>query len=348
MSWEIRRIWINGNLQQRELWEGLLHACGIHREEHLDYTVGVYEGECLLATGSLYGNIIKCVAVDPQYQGTGVINGLISHLLDRVFSLGHSSCFIYTKPEAASSFFHLGFQEIARVEGKLVFGEKAIYGFDHYLRQLKRYRLPGERIAGIVMNANPFTKGHQHLVETATRENEVVHLFVLSEELSAFPAAVRRQLVKEGTSHLKNVYVHETGDYMVSSKTFPSYFLKEEANVTQVQAQLDAVIFKEHIAPALGITRRYVGEEPFSFATQIYNKAMAQVFAGSLELIVIPRKAMGDQVISATRVRALMAAGKIDELESLVPEGTFRFIQSPAGVQIQEKLRQEGSQHGKI
>jgi len=335
-------MWIDKNLQQKEAWKEILMTCGIHHEENIDYTVGVYEEGELLATGSLYGNIIKCVAVDPAYQGTGVINSLISHLMDTVFSQGYQSCYVYTKPEAVSSFFHLGFKEIARVEGKLVFGEKAINGFEAYLKRLKECKITGDTIAGIVMNANPFTKGHQHLVETAARENDIVHLFVLTEDLSAFPAAARLQLVREGTSHLKNVYVHETGDYMVSAKTFPSYFLKEDEDVTKVQAQLDAVIFKEYIAPALGITRRYVGEEPFSFATNIYNKAMAEIFQGSLELIVIQRKTVGEQVISATRVRALMAEGKIDELESLVPEGTLRFIKSPAGRQIQERLRQEG------
>ena len=343
MSWEIKRIWIDKNHQQREIWKELLISCDIHHEEAIDYTVGVYEENLFLATGSLFGNIIKCVAVNPAYQGTGVINALVSHLIDTVFSLGYQSCYVYTKPEAASSFFHLGFKEIARVKGQLVFGEKALGGFEDFLEQLREHRVPGDRIASVVMNANPFTKGHQHLVETAAKENDIVHLFVLSEELSAFPAAVRLQLVKQGTRHLKNVFVHETGDYMVSSKTFPSYFLKEGANVTQVQAQLDATIFKDHIAPAMGITRRYVGEEPFSFATNIYNAVMGEVFKGHIESIIIKRKGALGQAISATRVRGLMAAGKTDGLKALVPEGTLAFIHSAAGKQIQERLRQEGS-----
>ena len=39
------------------------------------------------------------------------------------------------------------------------------------------------------MNANPFTNGHRYLVEKAARENDVVHLFVLSEDLSHYPGS---------------------------------------------------------------------------------------------------------------------------------------------------------------
>jgi len=34
-----------------------------------------------------------------------------------------------------------------------------------------------------------------------------------------------RRLVEEGVAHLPNVMVHQTGSYMISSATFPSYFL---------------------------------------------------------------------------------------------------------------------------
>ncbi|MFQ9472499.1 MAG: hypothetical protein ACLR0P_04575 [Oscillospiraceae bacterium] len=61
------------------------------------------------------------------------------------------------------------------------------------------------------MNANPFTLGHRHLVERAARENDVVHLFVLSEEAGPIPSAVRRELVEQGVRDLPSVFCHATG-----------------------------------------------------------------------------------------------------------------------------------------
>ena len=92
------------------------------------------------------------------------------------------------------------------------------------------------------MNANPFTLGHLHLVERACGENDRVHLFIVSEEAGPIPAAVRKRLVLEGTTHLKNLVCHDTGPYLVSTATFPSYFQRDEAAVIHSHAGLDAAI----------------------------------------------------------------------------------------------------------
>ena len=75
------------------------------------------------------------------------------------------------------------------------------------------------------MNANPFTKGHQYLVEQ-TKESPHVYVFVLSEDKSLFSKA-RFAMVQKGVAHLPNVTVLSTEDYLVSSATFPTYFLKK-------------------------------------------------------------------------------------------------------------------------
>ena len=177
------------------------------------------------------------------------------------------------------------------------------------------------------MNANPFTNGHRYLVEKAARENDVVHLFVLSEDLSHYPGSVRLALVKAGIAPLKNVYVHPTGDYIISAATFPSYFLREDDDVTTIQARLDARIFKEHIAPALGITKRYVGHEPYSAATAIYNNALQQEFAGTPQLEIVERLRADGEYISASRVRELIANGNLEAVRPLVPPTTFAYLQ---------------------
>lgn len=341
MEYEIRRLWIDRDPRQKQLWQNLLRSSGIRPEASISYCAGLFSGDQLAATGSLYQNIIKCVAVGPEHQGGKAVSILLSHLLSTVMENGSSSCYVYTKPQAARSFGELGFSELARVDDQLVFMEKAIYGFPQYLKDLERQRVPGQAV-GIVMNANPFTLGHRYLAERAAKENQTLHLFVLSEELSAFPASTRLGLVRRGVQHLPNVRVHPTGDYMVSAKTFPSYFLKEDVQVAKVQATLDAILFRDHIAPAAGITRRYVGEEPLSPVTQLYNESMKEVFHGAIDLVILPRIEQGGNVISASRVRDLLKRGKAEETKELVPESTYDYLISSQGKALIQKLQQEG------
>ena len=112
--------------------------------------------------------------------------------------------FVYTKPGSAKFFKDLGFSEIAEVPGLLVFLENRRDGFSGYLKRLEKKKRPGQA-AAIVMNANPFTLGHRHLVETAAAENDWLHLFLLSEEAGPIPFAVRKKLVQEGVADLPNV-----------------------------------------------------------------------------------------------------------------------------------------------
>ena len=101
-------------------------------------------------------------------------------------------------------------------------------------------------------------------------------LFVLSEDRSLVPYKDRLAMVKAACAKYDNVSVVSSGSYMISSATFPSYFLKDADIVTRTHAELDATLFTR-IAAALNLTRRYVGEEPFSHTTSLYNEALAEV-----------------------------------------------------------------------
>lgn len=150
------------------------------------------------------------------------------------------------------------------------------------------------------MNANPFTLGHAYLLERAASENDRVVLFVLSEDRSLVPFCDRLAMVKAAAARYANVSVVESGSYMISSATFPSYFLKDGDLVTRTHAALDATLFTR-IAKALTLTRRYVGEEPFSHTTCLYNEALASVLPqNGVELVVVPRKEAQGAAISAS------------------------------------------------
>ena len=162
-------------------------------------------------------------------------------------------------------------------------------------------------------------------METASAQCDNLYIFVLSEDggNGDFPPAVRYELVKGGTAHLKNVIVCRSDDYIISRSTFPAYFLKDSADAENVRADLDLILFAARIAPALGITKRFVGTEPFDAVTRKYNARMHEILPRyGIEVKELPRK----DGISAGRVRALLKERKFDEIREIVPENVYEYL----------------------
>ena len=321
--------------------DALLAQEGISRDKNLDYTCGIYDEDFrVIATGSCFGNTLRCFAVDHSHQGEGLLNEIISHLIDYQAGRGNIRLFLYTKPGTAKFFGDLGFYEIARVPDRLVFMENRRDGFSAYLSALEKDKKDGVS-AAIVMNANPFTLGHQYLVEQAAAQCDALHLFVVSEDASLIPAAVRKRLVREGVGHLPNVILHDCGPYMISSATFPSYFLKDSDTVIESQARLDVQIFLR-IAETLGITARYVGEEPTSQVTGLYNRVMADTLPrAGIACHILPRKALEGRPISASTVRQAIKTGDDALLRTLVPQTTWDWLQSPEAAPVIQRIKGE-------
>ena len=340
---DISKIYPSDKHAQSEVVR-LLEGEGIRLDKNLDYTCGIYDDDYnhLIATGSCFKNTLRCFAVDSRHQGEGLLNQIITHLIEYQHAKGNHNFFLYTKCSTSKFFNDLGFKEIARVPGELVFMENRRTGFSDYLANLQKESpvpQPGQKIAALVMNANPFTLGHQYLVEKAAAENDLVHLFMVSEDASLFPFSVREQLIKAGTSHLKNLVYHESGPYIISSATFPSYFQKDDAAVSSGHAKLDIAIFQK-IAAALQITRRYVGEEPFSAVTNIYNKIMREDLPqAGIQLLVVPRKEESGTAISASSVRQALKNDDWKSLSELVPASTLDFLKSEAALSVIAKIK---------
>lgn len=317
----------------------LLESEGIQRDGNLDYICGMCDEDGrIIATGSCFGATLRCFAVSGDHQGEGLLNEILSHLMEVQYARGNWHLFLYTKVASAKFFGDLGFYEIAKVDNTLVFMENRRCGFLSYLQELEKTRKPGTA-AALVMNANPFTLGHQYLAETAAARCDVLHLFILSEDASLIPFAVRKELVLKGVAHIPNVLVHDSGPYIISNATFPSYFLKDEAAVIEGHAKLDLAVFTR-IAQALGVKWRYVGEEPTSLVTGIYNQIMANELPKSgISCQIVPRKQFENRVISASTVRQMLKEGKWEELKNLVPETTYEFFISSAAAPILEVLR---------
>lgn len=329
--------------------DSLLHQENIKKDKNLDYTCYmINDNYDVVATGSLFGNTLRCLAVSSQYQGEGLLNQIVTHLISIQYERGNTHLFVYTKIDSAKFFESLGFYTITKVDEQLVFMENKRTGFSEYLFQLKQetpiqYLNNKKRNAAIVMNANPFTLGHLYLLETASKANDCLHLFIVSEDSSLVPFDIRKKLILEGSQHLTNIVYHDSGSYIISSATFPSYFQKDEESIIKGHALLDLSIFK-HISETLSINVRYVGNEPTSFVTNLYNQIMAtELPKANIDCIIIDRKEINNRAISASIVRQAIKDNHFELLQQLVPQSTYDFFMSDEAKPIIERIQKEDS-----
>ncbi|MDO4670807.1 MAG: [citrate (pro-3S)-lyase] ligase [Aerococcus sp.] len=324
---QVKELWVKDSTYDFKQWEQLLLASDLKPGEPVDSVYGWFDGDQLVASGALFENIIKYLAIEPMYQGGSTFHQLLTTLTQALYRQGETKVFVYTKPEHRQRFEALNFTVIAQTTA-VCFLEKGTPTLSDYLATIPVKTAQGTAGA-IVMNANPLTWGHRYLVEQASRLCDQLYLFVVSTDRSLFTTAERIALVKNGVSDLANVSVYESGDYMVSTKTFPSYFLKGNQDKVAVQAQLDATLFAEKIAPALHITQRFVGSEPYSNTTACYNQQLKATMNGKVRVNEIPRKSSSDgQPISASRVRTAILQEDWALVTRLVPQSTADYIWS--------------------
>jgi len=207
-----------------------------------------------------------------------------------------------------------------------VLGDDEIAQVSAYVENI-RHETKGT-VGAIVMNCNPFTYGHQYLIEYASDRVDWLYVFVVEENRSFFEFEERFDMVKKGTAHLRNVIVVPSGRFVLSYETMPIYFEKAEKQEMQVDARMDLEIFARYIAPPLHITKRFVGEEPTDKVTLQYNQQMQEIFEPfDLALEIIRRKELNGQAISASGVRKYMKEGKWEAVKQLVPETTYERLE---------------------
>lgn len=312
---------------KNSLWQSFLMRMGLEPDTQCEQTVLIWEDDELIATGSRQENLLKCIAVDPAHQGEGLLATVITALREEAFRFGHQHLFLYTKPSNEYLFSSLFFYPIAKTDTVLLMEDRK-NGIHDFLANQPHTKTAAP-IGALVMNCNPFTFGHRHLIEIAAKECNHIYVFVLSEDKSSFSAGDRMEMVKLGTADLPNVTVLPTGPYLISSSTFPTYFLKEREKAEQIHCLLDIAIFCKHFVPKFGITHRYVGTEPFSPMTNQYNLALeAHLPQNGIILRKIPRLESENTPISASAVRQLVQNKDIDSLINLVPSTTLAYLQS--------------------
>lgn len=323
--------------EKKEELKTFLERMGLTYDEQITHSIVLREGKEIIATASCQKNIIKCVAVSEAYRGQNLLAHLMTSLIEYFYEIGISHFFGFTKPQNKELFCRMGMYPVAQTE-KILLLENDKNGLEKFLERLKKETQEqqkrgeenrnGNGIGAVVMNCNPFTRGHEYLIRKAAQENKWLHLFILSEEQGFLTTKERYQLVKDGIQAIPNVILHQTSEYMISPAVFPTYFIKEKAKAYEMNCQLDIQLFGERIAPELKITDRYVGSEPVCDVTRTYNQCLQeQLPRYQIHFHEIPRKTYGNQIISASEVRKKYAENQLKNVYGMLPESTWRYLE---------------------
>ncbi|MEE9655305.1 [citrate (pro-3S)-lyase] ligase [Kluyvera ascorbata] len=341
MNLTFKRIYPQKDEARRQAVASFLKQAGLSLEADCEVVICAEWQNDIVGCGAIAGNVLKCIAVSPLIRGEGLSLKLLTELLTLAYEQNRSELFLFTKPENSVLFSGAGFWPIAQAGTQAVLMENSSERLTRFCRQLALYRQPGKTIGAIVMNANPFTLGHRYLIEQAAARCDWLHLFVVKEDASQFRYADRWALIEQGVVGIENLTLHPGSAYLISRATFPGYFLKEKGAVDDCHSQIDLQLFREHLAPALGITHRFVGNEPFCPLTRAYNQRMHDILgsphgrAPAIEVVELARMEKGGAPISASRVRKLYAERDWRAVSALVPAGTLAFLQHLAAKQTE-------------
>ena len=228
---------------KKEKWLELIKGAGLFAEGEELRTLLVYDGDEIIAAGSREGFVLKLIAVADSHRGEDITASILTELRRDAFADGYTHLFLYTKPQNRYTFESLFFYPVIETEDFLVMENKKD-GLSDFLESLPPAP-PSGRVGAIVMNANPFTLGHRALADRAASECDRVFLFVLSEDKSEFSPRDRLEMVRRGVADIENLTVLSTGPYLISSVTFPTYFIKDRDRARVAACELDVRMFCE-------------------------------------------------------------------------------------------------------
>ncbi len=350
---EVQRVPLGSSRFKKQV-ENFLATNGLRLEVVDDYFCVLEEDGSMVAGAGLAGDVIKCVAVDASARSRGLVAPLVSHIIANASEKGICNLKVFTKPENEAVFTSLGFHTIASAPLAILMENGR--GLEDYLKslscagaavELRPYSAPD---GVIVMNANPFTLGHKYLIEKAKEQVEKLFVIPVKEDVSLFPYEERLEMIRCGSGGLATIL--EGSDYQISATTFPTYFLKDLTEASETQMRLDLDLFARHIAPALGVTVRFVGTEPSDPLTARYNELMKEVLPSyGISVIEIPRlkeipgQAGDDKCLSgndekvmagldrpspapitATEVRNALEQGSFQAAAALTPPTTWPYL----------------------
>lgn len=306
----------------KELLISFLDSINLSFDDEIDSCYVIKENDHIIACGCLKDNILKMIGVDNTKQATDLASKIISSLIEECQNKGYKQYYVFTKIEYIEHFKSFGFNELVSFNG-IVFMEMGLSTFDEYISNIKLKMDRNKVYDCIVMNCNPITNGHMYLIEKAYHQNNNLIIFLVETNKSFFSFDVRYDLVKQATAHLKDLLIIPSGNYIISSVTFPTYFLKELSQKAEYYANIDLLLF-EMMMNKLNLRYRFVGSEPIDKATNMYNVTMSKILKD--KLIIIDRLTYNNEVISASYIRRLLEEKRFDLMKELLPKTTYDYL----------------------
>lgn len=200
--------------------------------------------------------------------------------------------------------------------------------FLEYLDKLDQYPSDGSNGA-IMMNCNPFTKGHKYLIRYAASRVDNLFIIAVQQENGMFSFHERFEMIQAGCKELANVYVIPAGDYLAVTFGYPAYFDRDafQGEDDVLNPLVDINLFGKYLAPRLGIKFRFVGTEEEDTITNYYNIQMKKVLPKyGVELIEIPRITSSGKPISAKKVRACIKQNDVQTLSEFLPVEIIEYL----------------------
>lgn len=201
---------------------------------------------------------------------------------------------------------------------------------EDYISSLKQYKINNNSVTKgcVVINANPCTRGHLHLIKEATKEVDHLYIFLVQEEMfHGYTYLDREIMLKQNIKGLNNITVLPGGSIFTSIVGFPEYFNRNSAK--KIDPLMNHKIFCEKIAPALDITVRFFGNEPEDNVTRQLNDT-AETFLPKygIKVKIKARLEFNNIPISAKDVRKYIKDRKYDKVKPLVIPATFKYLQN--------------------
>ena len=176
-----------------------LEANGLRMESLDAYYAFTDDSGAILAGAGIAGDVLKCLAVSADVRSEGLLVPLVTRIISEHPGVNLK---VFTKPEYRGVFESLGFRLIAQAPLAILLENGR--GLEKYCEYLRSFRREG-RCGVIVMNANPFTLGHQYLIEQAAAQVDTLFVIPVKEDVSEFPYAERFAMINSGICHSERI-----------------------------------------------------------------------------------------------------------------------------------------------
>ena len=121
-----------GNDFDRKKVENFLAERDLLLDKDVEYTLIFEDNDKIIGTGSVAGNVLKCMALDDNYQGMGLSNQIVSKLIEYQTEKGRTHLFIFTKPMYKNQMTDFGFKVVAEIEDKVIL-------LDNNINEIKKF-----------------------------------------------------------------------------------------------------------------------------------------------------------------------------------------------------------------